>query len=79
MFPRALGWVRSVIVALLTIKAIAPPKPVGPLPHDGQLIPKSKSPVPSPLKAPVAAASAGAWAPTMMSPYTTPTPLNLKI
>src|SRR5262249_54791148 len=78
-FARLFGAVTSAIVALRTVKPTAPPKPVGPFPQVGQLIPKVKFPVPSPLKAPVAATKAGTCAPTTISVNATPMPLNLKI
>src|SRR5262249_3599464 len=54
---------------------------LNPFPQLGQLIPKLKAPVPSPLKPPPAekfACKAGTCASTVMSPSTTPVALNLK-
>jgi hypothetical protein len=72
-FAKLFGAVRSAIVALRTVKLTAPPNPVGPLPHVGQLIPNVKFPVPSPFRAPVAATRAGTWGSTTMSPKATGT------
>src|SRR5262245_47994101 len=79
MFPSAFGAVKSAIVALATWNTISELKaPDAPLPTDGAKIPNANSPVPFPLKVPVAAAKAGTCASIVISARATPVPLNLK-